>query len=399
MRSDPASDRRDPAAGIDRVALAKLTGTKSVANTALRWIPPFLPTLERAFGATTTQLTTVIGVGEFAGLSTLLTGRHLDRRHERAVMVAGLGAISLSAVIALAGSILTFAASFVLLIAGVANFTVAGHAWISHRVDYRWRARAIGVFETSWAIALLVGAPIVAVLITNFGWRGPFVAIAGASAAAAVLVAVTIPPRRPSEHDDGGDRGDGGPIPLRAWLVIIGTSLMALAGISVFVISGTWLDDRFGVSTAGLGVVAMTFGGAELIASASTAAFADRVGKVTSAIGGLAMLGAGLVVMLSAGDAVIVGVAGLLLFLLGFEYGFVTSLAIVSEAVPHARGKTIAMASAIGTFARGGGTILSGVLYGAHGIAGTAALAGAAATAALACFLTSRPRAVPAATA
>ena len=34
--------------------LARLTGAKTVANTALRWIPLFLPTLEGAFGATTT---------------------------------------------------------------------------------------------------------------------------------------------------------------------------------------------------------------------------------------------------------------------------------------------------------------------------------------------------------
>ena len=52
--------------------LVRLTGAKTVANTALRWIPLFLPTLERAFGASTTQLTTVIGAGEL--------GRVLDDR-------------------------------------------------------------------------------------------------------------------------------------------------------------------------------------------------------------------------------------------------------------------------------------------------------------------------------
>jgi len=377
-------------AGVDRGTLARLTATKAVANTALRWIPPFLPTLERAFGATTTQLTTAIGVGEFAGLSTLITGRHLDRRHERAVMVAGLGAISLSALIALGGTITTFAIAFFVLVTGVANFTVAGHAWISHRVDYRWRARAIGLFETSWAIALLVGAPLIAILITKFGWRGPFVAIAVGAVTAAVVVATTIPPRMPGDHQAPSGENVASGTPARAWLVIVGTSLMALAGISVFVISGTWLNDQFGVSTAGLGVVAMIFGGAELVASTGTAAFADRVGKLASAVSGLLMLGVGLIVMLSAGDAVVLGVFGLLLFLLGFEYGFVTSLAIVSEAVPHARGKTIAMTSAVGTFARGGGTIMSGILYGIHGVAGTAALSGLAATGSLACFLLSR---------
>ena len=32
-------------------------------------------------------------------------------------------------------------------------------------------ARVIGLFETSWALALLVGAPVAAALIGGFGWR------------------------------------------------------------------------------------------------------------------------------------------------------------------------------------------------------------------------------------
>ena len=91
------------------------------------------------------------------------------------------------------GSVAAFAVSFFVLVLGVSNLTVAGQVWISHRVDYRWRARSMGLYETSWAIALLAGAPIVAVLINLFGWRGPFAAIAVACAMAAFLVARTLP--------------------------------------------------------------------------------------------------------------------------------------------------------------------------------------------------------------
>ena len=169
--------------GVEPSTLATITGAKAVANTALRWIPPFLPTLEGAFGATTTQLTTVIGASEFAGLSTLAVGDHLDRgtrtardgRRPRPRVASRRSSPS-------AGRSTTFAVAFVVLVLGVSNYTVAGHTWISHRVAYRWRARSFGIFEMSWALALLVGAPIVAVLINRFGWRGPFVALAIAAA-------------------------------------------------------------------------------------------------------------------------------------------------------------------------------------------------------------------------
>lgn len=384
---------------IDRGTLARLTGAKAVSNTALRWIPPFLPTLEKAFGVSTTQLTTVIGASEFAGLSTIAVGKHLDRGRERLVMVSALGLVSASSVIALGGSITTFAIAFVILILGVSNFTVAGHAWISHRVDFRWRARSIGLFETSWAFALLIGAPIIALLISTFGWRGPFVALAIATAVASLIIATTLPASAPvadTQSDKIGDLAQADlvavrqPITRRAWLVILGSALMATAGLSVFVISGTWLHEAFGVSTAGIGVAAMAFGGIELVASSGTAAFADRLGKLRSVFAGLLTLVVGLGIMLSSNGDLAIGMAGLLLFLFGFEYGFVSSLSLTSEAMPDARGTTLATSNAVGTVARGGGAIASGWLYGLHGIAGTAALSGIAAAASVICFMLSR---------
>ena len=392
-------DAPDTKSRVDGRTLAQLTGAKTVANVALRWIPPFLPTLERAFGATTTQLTTVLGVGEAAGLSTIFVGRHLDRGRERAVMIASLGLVAASAVMALGGTIATFALSFVLLVLGVSNLTVAGQAWISHRVDYQWRARSLGLYETSWAIALLAGAPIVAVLINIFGWRGPFVAIAVASVLAAVLVAATLPPHAPEIHLDRVDAAatvDGThpqaqtAITARAWLVMIGSATTAMAGLAVFVISGSWLSDAFGVSTGGIGVIAMLFGASELVSSLGSAAFADRLGKLRSTLGGLVGLMIGLLVIVGSGDRLWMGIGGLVVFLLGFELAFVVSLSLVSESMPDSRGSALAVSNAVATVARASGAVLSGWLYGTHGIGGTAGLSAAAAAVAVGSLVLSR---------
>ena len=387
--SVPTTERAD-VGKLDRSTLARLTGAKAMANTALRWIPPFLPTLERAFGVSTTQLTTVLGLGEAAGLSTMVIGKQLDHGRERLVMIGGLSAIALSSVIALGGSIWTFAIAFTLLILGVANFTVGGHAWISHRVHYSRRARSIGIFETSWAFALLIGGPIVAVLINLWGWRAPFVFMAVGSTIAAFVVALTLPIAGPTTKPAESAATGATRLTLRAWLVVIGSATMAMAGLSVFVISGSWLNDEFGVSTGGLGLIVMGFGAFELIASGGSAALADRIGKMRSALGGLVVLTCGLLVMLSADGRLAIGVIGILMLLIGFEYGFVTSLSLVSEAMPEARGSTLAVGNAVGTLARGSGTILSGWLYGIHGISGPAALSAAAAVAAATCFVLSR---------
>jgi predicted MFS family arabinose efflux permease len=351
-----------------RAQLAVLTAAKTVANTAMRWVGPFLPTLERAFGTTTGTLTGIIGVAELAGLSTAATGPKLDRGHERTVFTLGLLAVAVSSAIALGGSVWTFAVSFVVLVLGVGNLTIAGHAWIGHRVAFHARNRAIGSFETSWAVALLVGAPLLALLIRWYGWRGPYVALLVGATVAAVVVWLFVAPGTVVQR--GGTRDPRQRLPVTAWAPILASAATAATGIGVFIVSGVWLDDAHGVSTAGLGLVAAGFGAVELLSSSGVALFADRFGVRRSVIGGLSVLGCGLATMALSGASTALAVAGLALFLTGFEYAFVASLTMVTEAAPEARGRTIGISNMVGTLARSGAVVASGQLYEAFGMTG-----------------------------
>jgi predicted MFS family arabinose efflux permease len=295
--------------------------------------------------------------------------------------------------VSLFGTTFTFAIGFVLVVLGVANCTVAGHVYISGRVAYSQRARSIGLYETSWAFALLIGAPIIAVLIAVFGWRGPYVVLAIASTAMAAVVWRSTESARPAPAANAAAPTPGlAAITPRAWAVIIGSALLATAGLSVFAISGSWLDDAFGVSTGGLGAVAMAYGAIELFASAGSAGFADRIGKFRSTLAGIVLLMTGQAVMALADSTLWIGVVGILLFLCGFEFAFVTSLSLVTEAMPEARGTTIATANAVGTVARGSGTIASGWLFGIYGVEGTLTLSATAATVSALAFVLSRRR-------
>lgn len=376
--------------------LVELTAVKAIANSALRWVPPFLPTLEAAFGSSTRQMTTILGLSEMAGLSTVGVGRFLDRGRELLITKLSLIILAVSSLVTLVGTTFAFAVGFVLVVLGVANLTVAGHAYLSSRTPYAERGRAIGLYETSWAFALLIGAPTIAWLISAFGWRGPYVMLALASLGAAAYIHVAaqreVAPPPPVDDDPGAAAtvGQAPRLTRSAWLVISGSAGLAMAGLSVFAISGSWLDDAFGVETAGLGAIAMAFGGIELVASTATARFVDRIGKLRSTLLGIGALVAGVCVMGVAGSALWIGIGGLLLFLGGFEFAFVTSLSLVTEAMPEARGTTIALSNGVGTVARGTGTIAGGWLFTAHGINGSIALSLAATACATAAFVLSR---------
>lgn len=348
------------------VELAAIMAARSVVTTALRWFGPFLPTLQRAFGTTTGSITTVIGAAELGGLSTLATGRLLGHGRERRLFLLALSTICASSVVALGGSLATFAISFALLVVGAANFSIAGHAWIAHRFEFSRRGRAIGIYETSWAASLLIGAPVVALLVSRFGWRGPYVALALATGVSALVLHRFLS----STTNDDTPASPSGPLPRSAWPPMIAAAATTSTGIGMFVISGTWLDDTYGVSTVGLGLVAALFGAAEFLASCAVALISDRIGARTSAILGLGIACVGVALMTTAGGSRTLAIVGLVVFIGGFEYAIVAEVTLVTEAAPLARGRAIGLSSALGTVSRALTMAASGRLYEAFEVKG-----------------------------
>ncbi len=370
---------------VSNAALALLTAVKAINNWMFRWVPFFLPVLQRAFGASTGQMTAVMGIGQMAGLTSLATGRQLDNGRERPAMLFGLTVAICGSLLATVGNVAAFGIGYFAMLMGIAWVTVAGHTYLARRVRYERRARVIGIFEMSWASALLVGVPAAALLISLFGWRGPFVAFAAIATVIGLMLAVA-----PDEAEVLEDAVAGtGRVPFTplAWLSLGASASIALCGLTTVVIIGTWLDEVLSVSTAGIGVVAVAFGAAELMASGGSAAVADRLGPRRSTRAAMVIVLVGLGVITQAGSSLPIAALGLVLFFLGFEFSIVTSFAIVSESLPAARGRILAANVAVGTVGRGAGVMASGSLYGLFGITGPVALSAVAAVCAIT-FLT-----------
>ena len=363
---------------VSNAQLATLASAKTVTNFGVRWVPFFLPVLAVAFGATTGQMTAVLGIAEMAGLSTLLVAGHLDRGHERLMMTGALGIVAAGSALALVGAFASFAVAYFLVVLGATLCTIGGHTFLSRRVRYERRARAIGTFELSWALSLLVGAPVAAVLIDRVGWRGPFL-LAAVLGVVMTVVMLRVPDRS-EVLSDATVASTSRRLAADAWIAIAGSASIAVAGLTTIAVAGTWLDDRLGVSTGGVGLVAMLFGLAELTASSTSAVAADRIGPVRATRVALVVVVSGLVVMTRAGSSLAIGAVGLLAFFVGFEFSIVTSFSIVSETMPTARGRVLATNTAVATVLRGAGVALSGVLYERFGITGPAVVSITAAT-------------------
>ena len=120
--------------------------------------------------------TTILGLRELGGLATPVTGRIADRGHERRVIVTLTAwPASRRSWRPYSGGIGIFAV--LLFVGGFAKFGIdaAQGAWVGHRVDFARRGRVVGLLEVSWSVSFLVGMPLCAWAIDEWGWRAPFV--------------------------------------------------------------------------------------------------------------------------------------------------------------------------------------------------------------------------------
>jgi predicted MFS family arabinose efflux permease len=350
--------------GRDRVPLIALTVVKFLANAALRLAYPFLGDISRGLHISKSTGGQLLGLGELGGLASFAVGGQLDRgKHRRwfavGVLSSGLGAL----LFALIRTSWSLGVGFALVCLGVALITSAGHSYLGDQVPYDKRARSIGLYETSWAIALLIGGPLFAFAIRTWSWATPF-AIVGAM----LLLSIPLVHRKLPATTTVGAHGDANLGAPRVGVVVltIATSLLAtLASVMTFATFGPWLEKRHSLGTGGLGFVAMALGGVELIGSTLTAGIGDRIGARRAVAIGLSIMASGAAILLVGGNTGrLVAAAGVLVLFGGFEFGYVALLAVVSEVGRARRGTVVGIDHALVVLFRAGGAALGPAIAG-----------------------------------
>ena len=256
------------------------------------------------------------------------------------------------------------------------GYDTAMSTWIGDHVPYARRGQIIGLSELSWAVALLVGIPLVGALIDAVGWRAPFVVVGVVCVAVGLLLPARIeadPPRPPGPH--ARLRLLPGAVALYVVMGLLSFSMQL-----VIVVHGFWLEDEFGLTVAAIGISSILLGAGELAGSGATVSLTDRLGKRRSVLVGSVALVPPLALFGITDGRVAVALALLTLAVLAFEFAFVSALPLVTELDPEARGSAVGVALAVVTVTRALGTVAATTLYSAQGMGavGGAAAAGIA---------------------
>ena len=350
---------------ITVVILARL-----VANACYRFAPPFLAIIVRDFDVSLSEAGFAIFLSELTGLLSPLIGRFTERVSHRIGMVVGLVGIGVGCVIAAASpSLLWFGVGITVLIFTKQAFDIGLGAWIADFVPYEQRGRITGLTEISWALGLLIGVSVLGAVTAIAGWRVAYIVAFGMVVllTAAIGRRVTNEPRHRTEHGVAKGRISG-----RGWLVVMTMFCIMSAAQNMFVTFGSWLSDDFGFTAAGLTIVGFSLGAVELVASLGSASRTDRWGKERSiALGALLIIPGG--VMLAMGsDVLIVGLVGIAIYLLGFEFSVVSLLPVVSTIAPNNPAVGFGWAFGAGALGRAGVSLVATRVYDLHGIRASA---------------------------
>jgi predicted MFS family arabinose efflux permease len=373
--------------------LTAFATARMTSNACYRFVGPFIATIARGLDVKLADIGIAIAVSEMFGLASPVIGRVVDRLGARKGVAVGLAAAIAGTCLAAASQgVAMLAISLILLGQGNTTFYLGIGTWIATHVPYERRGRVTGLIEVSWAFGLLFGVSTMGLITAISNWRIGYLS----GAAAMTIMSIVVVRRIDSptdEHRIAASAGrNTGRLVSRGWLVLASGFAITAASHTLIVTFGSWLEDEFGLTPAGLSVVTFILGAGELIATLSVARFTDVWGKRRSVA-----VGAALLIPASAGLALwhhhlVLGVALLAIGVLAFEFSVVSAISLGTGLVPGAPARGLGLLVGVDTFGRAVMSVPATRLYTSYGIGWPAAIAAALAAISVVFITLSSPR-------
>ena len=351
--------------------ITAVTVARLVANAAYRFAPLFLATIARGFDVSLSTLGFAIFVSELSGFASPLAGRIVDRLTHRNSMVLGLAGSAIGCTIAAVSvSPLMFAVGVTVLALTKQSFDLGLGAWIADHVPYIQRGRIVGLTETAWALGLLVGVSVMGLITAATNWRIGFVFAVLCLVVSTVVIFNRVTNEVREIHESRSTTPQR--VTGKSWLVVATMFFIMCSAQNLFVTFGAWLEDEFQFGAARLAVSGFSLGLVELVASVSSARQTDKWGKERSiALGALLVIPGGIFLSLGS-ENLIIGLIGVFIYFLGFEFSVVSLLPLATKLVPNSPGTGLGWVLGAGTLGRAVMAIVATTLFESFGVRGPA---------------------------
>lgn len=339
---------------------------RTVINTFIRMVYPFLPILGRGLGVDLQQMSFALTLRYISGIAGPFLAPVADSKGRKAGMLLGLCLFTLGVgIMAVWPSFPTFVAALALSLIGNFVFMPSLQAYLGDRVPYRRRGFTLALSELGWSISFIIGVPLVGWLIAQYGWHSPFPLLAGLGAASILTLVAIIPP-----DQAGRVKKPGFWMNLKAVFKhppalagILAGLLISVSNELVNLVFGVWIEDSFGVKIAALALASAIIGISELSGELLVGGLSDRLGKRRSVASGIVFNCLAVLALSAIGKNLAGALVGLFLFYITFEFSIVSMIPLMTEVLPEARASVMALFIAGISLGRAAGALLAPILY------------------------------------
>ncbi|MCY4147574.1 MAG: MFS transporter [Chloroflexi bacterium] len=374
MSAEPAAADRPFDSGVIRSILA-IVFARLVINVSKRFAYPFVSAIGSTFGVSAVSVQNVIALTNGAGLFSPLLGTISEHFGRKTVMV---GALLMMTVMSLLGALFAEWGVFVLVMfalgVGKITYDPTFQAYLGDVIPFSRRARVMGFAELSWALSLVIAAPVAGFLLEASSLQAVFLFIAAllglGTLAVWLFVEADADPQR--SHDRlrvinplaAMRRVSRHPPAMFALLF----SVCLTTGHETFFINyGLWMEDSFDLQLTALGTLTILIAIAEIVGEFIVITLADRLGTKRAAATGMLMAAGCFFFIPSLSFSLPLAMLGIFVLFVSIETAIVASLPLFTEVMPDARAVMMSANQGAHSLGRVVGAALGASIYQASG--------------------------------
>jgi predicted MFS family arabinose efflux permease len=290
-----------------------------------------------------------------------------DTHDRKTGMLLGVGLFTAgSGVVVLWQEFWAFILGTSLVLLGNGVFIPSMNAYLGDRISYEKRGRVLAITEVSWALAFIIGIPVVRLLLGKHSWISPFVIFTLIGGVLFVILTWSLPgqsiPKSKTNTLWKNLRRVLRTQPALAGL--LAGVLFTGANEMINLIFGLWIEGEFGLNINALMLTSVVIGVSELGGEAITGIWLDAVGKrrMIWIFLGVNSLTALLLPFSSSSQGW--AMVGLGAFYITFEIILVSAMTLMSEVLPDARATMMAATVASFSLGRMLGDLIAPGLFG-----------------------------------
>ena len=370
----PPSDRHFDS-GVIRSILA-IVFARLVINVSKRFAYPFVSAIGGAFGVSAVSVQNVIALTNGAGLFSPLLGTLSEHFGRKRVMV---GALLMMTVMSLLGALFAEWGVFVLVMfalgVGKIIYDPTFQAYLGDIIPFSRRARVMGFAELSWALSLVIAAPVTGFLLEASSLQAVFLFVAGLLALGTLAVWLLVEADQDlQERQRARLRVINPLVAMRrvsrhppARFALFFSLCLTIAHETFFINYGLWMEDSFDLMLTALGTLTILIAIAEILGEFIVIALADRLGTKRTATTGMLIAAACFLVIPSLSFSLPLAMLGIFVLFVSIEAAIVSALPLFTEVLPDARAVMMSANQGAHSLGRVVGAALGASIYQASG--------------------------------